>query len=42
MGHMSCCGVDGYQDFQTAKLFVDAASAEGLRRQVMTSHSLQR
>jgi len=37
MGHMSCCGVDGYQDFQTAKLFVDAASAEGLRRQIPES-----
>ena len=35
MGHMSCCGVENYQDFQTAKLFVDQASSEGLGRKVI-------
>ena len=34
MAQMSCCGVDGYQDFRTAKLFVQKSSAEGLGRQV--------
>ena len=34
MAHMSCCGVDGYEDFRTAKLFVQKSSAEGLGRQV--------
>jgi len=37
MAHMSCCGVDGYEDFRTAKLFVQKASAEGLSRQVPES-----
>ena len=34
MAHMSCCGVDGFEDFRTAKLFVQKSSAEGLGRQV--------
>jgi hypothetical protein len=34
MAHMSCCGVDGAEDFRTAKLFVQKSSAEGLGRQV--------
>jgi len=37
MAHMSCCGVDGYEDFRTAKLFVQKSSAEGLGRQVPES-----
>jgi len=37
MAHMSCCGVEGYQDFRTAKLFVQRSSAEGLGRQVPES-----
>jgi len=37
MAQMSCCGVDGYQDFRTAKLFVRKSSAEGLGRQVPES-----
>jgi len=37
MAQMSCCGVDGYQDFRTAKLFVQRSSAEGLGRQVPES-----
>jgi hypothetical protein len=34
MAHMSCCGVDGAEDFKTAKLFVQKSSSEGLGRQV--------
>jgi len=37
MAQMSCCGVDGYEDFRTAKLFVQQASSEGLGRQVPES-----
>jgi len=37
MAQMSCCGVDGYEDFRTAKLFVQKSSAEGLGRQVPES-----
>ena len=35
MAQMSCCGVDGYEDFRTAKLFVQKSSSEGLGRQVL-------
>ena len=35
MAQMNCCGVDGYQDFRTARLFVQKSSAEGLGRQVL-------
>ena len=34
MSHMGCCAVNGYQDFQRSKLFVTAASSEGLNRKV--------
>lgn len=34
MSHMQCCGVDNYHDFQTAKLFVNAASIEGFGRKI--------
>jgi len=37
MAHMSCCGVDGYQDFRTAPLFVQKSGTEGLGRQVPES-----
>jgi len=37
MAQMSCCGVDGYEDFRTAKLFVEKSGAEGLGRQVPES-----
>jgi len=37
MAQMSCCGVDGYEDFRTAKLFVEKSAAEGLGRQVPES-----
>jgi len=37
MAHMNCCGVDGYTDFRTAKLFVEMSSREGLGRQVPES-----
>ena len=35
MAQMSCCGVDGYEDFRTAKLFVQKSSSESLGRQVL-------
>lgn len=34
MSQMSCCGVDGYEDFRRARLFVEASNTEGLGRQV--------
>lgn len=34
MATMGCCGVNGGEDFKTSKLFVMAASAEGLDREV--------
>ena len=34
MAHMRCCGVEAPDDFRTAKLFVQKASAERLGRQV--------
>jgi len=34
MAGVGCCGVDGYQDFRTAKKFVEASAAEGLGRQI--------
>ena len=34
MAHLSCCGLDGYQDFRTARLFTQKAGIEGLGRQV--------
>jgi len=37
MAQMSCCGVDGYEDFRTAKLFVEQSAVEGLNRQVPES-----
>jgi len=37
MAHLACCGVEGYEDFRTAKLFVQRSSAEGLGRQVPES-----
>eukprot|EP00092_Neocalanus_flemingeri_P079328 GFUD01098813.1.p1 GENE.GFUD01098813.1~~GFUD01098813.1.p1 ORF type:complete len:292 (+),score=99.27 GFUD01098813.1:117-992(+) len=37
MAQMSCCGVDGYEDFRTARLFVEKSSEEGLGRQVPES-----
>jgi len=37
MAHMSCCGVDGFEDFRTAKLFVEKSSTEGLGRQIPES-----
>jgi len=37
MAHLGCCGVEGYEDFRTAKLFVQRSSAEGLGRQVPES-----
>ena len=39
MAQMSCCGVDGYEDFRTARLFVEKSSAEGLGRQVLACNS---
>jgi hypothetical protein len=35
MAQMNCCGVDGYEDFRTARLFVQKSSTEGLGRQVL-------
>jgi len=37
MAHLSCCGLDGYQDFRTARLFTQKAAIEGLGRQVPES-----
>lgn len=37
MATMGCCGVNGAQDFKTSKLFVMAASAEGLDREIPES-----
>jgi len=37
MSHMGCCAVNGYQDFNKSKLFVTAASAEGLNRKIPES-----
>jgi len=34
MSHLSCCGVDSYEDFKTARKFVEASRIEGLGRQV--------
>eukprot|EP00091_Calanus_sinicus_P012514 TRINITY_DN28144_c0_g1_i1.p1 TRINITY_DN28144_c0_g1~~TRINITY_DN28144_c0_g1_i1.p1 ORF type:complete len:121 (+),score=38.97 TRINITY_DN28144_c0_g1_i1:559-921(+) len=37
MAQISCCGVDGYQDFRTARHFVQKSGAEGLGRQIPES-----
>jgi len=37
MAHMSCCGLDGYEDFRTAGLFIQKSETEGLGRQVPES-----
>lgn len=37
MAQMKCCGVDNWEDFRTARLFVEASSLEGLGRQVPES-----
>jgi len=37
MAHLSCCGVEDYTDFDTAKIFIEKSKLEGLGRKVPES-----